>query len=43
MISRNDSWIRNINEELSKLGLYYLWENIEQCNHDVIYNIINKG
>ena len=47
MISRNDSWIKNIKEELSKLGLYYLWENIKQCNHDVIYNIIqqrlNKG
>ena len=43
MISRNDSWIKNINEELSKLGLYYLWENIEHCNHDVIYNIIDKG
>ena len=39
MISRNDSWIKNIKDELSKLGLYYLWENIEQCNHDVIYNI----
>ena len=42
MISRNDSWIKNIKEELSKLGLYYLWENIEQCNHDVIYNIIQQ-
>ena len=39
MISRNDSWAKNVKEELSKLGLYYLWENIEQCNHDVIYNI----
>ena len=42
MISRNDRWIENIKEELSKLGLYYLWENIEQCNHDVIYNIIQQ-
>ena len=42
MISRNDSWIKNINEELSKLGLYYLWENIEQCNLDVIYNFIQQ-
>ena len=42
MISRNDSWIKNIKEEMSKLGLYYLWENIEQCNHDVIYNIIQQ-
>ena len=33
-----DSWIKNIKEELSKLGLYY----IEQCNHDVIYNIIQQ-
>ena len=38
----NDSLIKNIKEELSKLGLYYLWENIEQCNHDVIYNIIQQ-
>ena len=42
MTSRNDSWIKNIKEELSKLGLYYLWENIEQCNLDVIYNIIKQ-
>ena len=27
---------------MSKLGLYNLWENIEQCNHDVIYNIIQQ-
>ena len=22
--------------------MYYLWENVEQCNHDVIYNIIQQ-
>ena len=42
MISRNGSWTKNIKEELSKLGLYYLWEYIEHCNHDVIYNIIQQ-
>ena len=42
MITRNDSWIKNIKKELSKLGLYYLWENIEQCNYDVIYNITQQ-
>ena len=40
MISRNDGWIKNIKEEL--YYVYYLWENIEQCNHDVIYNIIQQ-
>ena len=42
MISRNDTWIKNIKEELSRLGLYYLWEDIERCNHDVINNIIQQ-
>ena len=40
MISRHDGWIKNIKEEL--YYVYYLWENIEQCNHDVIYNIIQQ-
>ena len=36
MFARNDNWILNIKEELSKIDFFYLWENIDQCNHNVI-------
>ena len=35
MFARNDNWILNIKEELSKIDFSYLWENIDQCIHNV--------